>query len=117
MNLEGFGATELNYRLGWTLGESLDTFKIKDNACIPSDGATVDDLNDPSLLDMLQARGLFSRNPNDTLINNGHADPAERFTAEIRRTAQVSCSAPGPTPIIAICRAIVAFAYRSCGLS
>ncbi len=117
MNAEGLGETKLNYWLGRTVGESLDASQIRGDRCIRPDGATVDYLNDPTLLDIFKAKELFNRNSTDTLINNGHANPTKRFTAEIRRPEKLSCAASGPTPITAICRAVGAFAYRSvlCG--
>lgn len=114
MNAEGLDEADLNYWLAWALGEPLEKLEVEGDRCIRSDGTTVDYLEDSSILDHLRAKELFGTHPNDIVTFNGHANRAERFTAEIRRQEGRSCKASGPTVVVAVCRAVVAFAYRSC---
>lgn len=112
MNADGLDGAELNYWLAWVLGESLETLRIAGDKCSRSDGTTVEYVNDPMILAVFLEKQLFRCNQNDVVTFNGHAGHDERFTAEIRRP-EGSCTASGPSPVIAISRAVVAFAQKS----
>lgn len=113
MDAEGLHEADLNYWLARVLGEPPHTLQIQDGKCIRSDGTAVDYVNDPSILELFRTEGLFDKNSNDIVTNNGHANPAERFTAEIRRSEGTTSKGSGPTPVVAICRAVIAFVHRS----
>lgn len=114
MNIEGLDEAGLNYWLAWVLGEPLETLRVEEDKCIRSNDTTVDYLNDPSILNLLLAKALFGKHPNDLVTFNGNADSGKRFTAEICRSEKQACKVFGPTPVIAACRAVVAFAYQYC---
>jgi len=111
MNAEGLDEADLNYWLAWVLGEPLAQLEVDGDRCLRSDGTIVDYLRKGSILDLLRERGLFGMDPNDIVTFNGHADRPERFTAEILRQEGRGCKASGPTAVIAVCRAVVRFAY------
>lgn len=117
MNADGLDEADLNYWLAWALGEPLTELEVEGDRCVRSDGTLVDYLNERSILDLLRERGLFGTDPNDIVTFNGNADRRERFTAEIRRQEGRACKVAGPTVVIAVCRAVVAFAYQSCKAS
>jgi len=113
MNADGLDEADLNYWLAWVLGEPLGKLQVVGDRCVRPDGTIVDYLHDPSILELLRAKGLFGADPYDIVTFNAHASRAERFTAQVSRREGISCKVAGPTVVVAVCRAVVSFAYKS----